>query len=150
MVYSIDSAELSQSVLELKNVIHIKSVAEKATIKLKEQIAKRCDMGSGFSLNEEEIQCADLLVSDMNVTPFDLIQYLEVYLPFLKKGGRLIATLKFFGTGSDRVRQLELLREKLESQFWKEIRFFWLLANTKSERMVTAVMKETPKETNVL
>lgn len=123
-----DGADLSSNAVALSNVIHVKAVAEHAVHQLK-------------GLLGDAVRCVDLLVSDMNVTPFTLIDVLKLYSPFLKPGGRLIATLKFIGTRNDRHNQLRQLEEILQKGSWQCVQTLWLMANTKSERMVTAVQR---------
>ena len=121
-----DGAKLAKDVTALHHVTHIPLVADKAIQELKQQLSQRN-------------HSVDLLVSDMNVTPFTLIDTLKAYRSVLAPGGRLIATLKFIGTRSDRNDQLLDLQQILERQGWIHVQFLWLMANTKSERMLTAL-----------
>ena len=89
----------------------------------------------------------------MNVTPVTLLEHLALYTEFLRPGGRLIATLKFIGTGRDRKEQLSHLQRTLEKGSWMQVECLWLLANTKSERMVTAlhrVCHKTSRDLSVI
>ena len=122
-----DGAKLAEDVTALHHVTHIPFVADKAIQQIKQQLSQRN-------------HSVDLLVSDMNVTPFTLVDTLKIYQSIVRPGGRLIATLKFIGRRSDRDAQLLDLQQILERQGWVHVQFLWLMANTKSERLLTALL----------
>eukprot|EP00210_Caulerpa_lentillifera_P002807 g2681.t1 len=105
VVYSVDGANLAPEVLQLKNVLHIKSNATNSIQSLKQQW-----LDGNAALNFT----VDLIVSDMNVTPLTLIEILKSFVPLLKTNGRVLATLKFIGTTMDRQSQLERYHPKIK------------------------------------
>lgn len=131
MIYAIDSADMAEDVAGLDNVHHVQCVAVDAVKEVSSQ------------LSVHGASDVDLLVSDMNMTPYTLIEHLDIYAPLLKIKGRLIATLKFFGRSNDRSNHLDDLKMRLECRSWTDVRFIWLLANTKSERMLTAIRTDS-------
>lgn len=123
MVIAIDPAELSPE-LVLRNVHHIKLKSELAGKRL------RALLGNGQ---------ADMLVADMNQHPDTTVEAVKPLLPFVRPGGLIIMTMKFYGIGRDRTavhaRIVASLGNMIECHNAKAV---WLMANTVNERTFVA------------
>ena len=123
MVIAVDPAELSSSLL-LPNVHHVKSKSELAGNAISSLLA-----GSK----------ADLVVADMNQHPDVTVLAMQPLLQFLKPGGAIIMTMKFFGIGRDR----SAAKAKIAAAFdgkavLADVKMVWLMANTVNERTLIA------------
>ncbi|KAL0032338.1 hypothetical protein WJX79_005830 [Trebouxia sp. C0005] len=66
-------------------------------------LAKHVAMVAGDAIETLlEGEKADLLVADMNQHPDTTVQAMKPLLPFVKAGGTIIMTMKFYGLGRDR------------------------------------------------
>jgi hypothetical protein len=126
MVIAVDPAELSPE-LSLPNVHHLQCKSELAGDAIETLL---------------EGEKADLLVADMNQHPDTTVQAMKPLLPFVKPGGTIIMTMKFYGLGRDRSapesRVLEALGCSVEPESGKAV---WLMANTVNERTFIAVRR---------
>ena len=124
MVIAVDPADLSPA-LSLPHVLHLKCKSEMAGAHIK------------MRLDGEK---ADLLVADMNQHPDTTVQAMKPLLPFLKAGGLIIMTMKFYGIGRDRsaveTRVIERFGSSIEANTARAV---WLMANTVNERTFIAV-----------
>lgn len=124
MVIAVDPADLSPE-LSLPNVHHLKCKSELAGGRI-----------AGLLGGDK----ADLLVVDMNQHPDTTVQAIKPLLPFVKAGGLIIMTMKFYGIGRDRsaiaARITKAFGSSIESKSAKAI---WLMANTVNERTFVAV-----------
>lgn len=129
-VLSIDPANLHPSVLDLKNVIHIKKMSQNAGAEIESILGDRK---------------VSLLSCDANRHPERLGEMLAPALKYLQKGGLLVLTLKFTGRGENKVRKC---LEGLSDAFFQgdavadspltDMQALFLLANTQNERTVVA------------
>ena len=128
MVIAVDPANLSPE-LSLPNVHHLRCKSELAGDTIETLL---------------EGEKADLLVADMNQHPDTTVQAMKPLLPFLKAGGTIIMTMKFYGIGRDRSapenRVLEAFGCSVEPESGKAV---WLMANTVNERTFIAVRSQT-------
>ena len=123
MVVAIDPAELSPELL-LPNVHHLMCKSEVAG----EQV--QALLGGGK---------ADLLVADMNQHPDTTVEAIKPLLSFVKAGGTIVMTMKFYGLGRDRAavyaRTIDAFGDVIEESSVKAV---WLMANTVNERTFIA------------
>lgn len=82
---------------------------------------------------------AELIVADMNQHPDVTILAMQPLLQFLKPGGAIVMTMKFYGIGRDR----SAARAKVATAFNGKVRLadskvVWLMANTVNERTFIA------------
>ncbi|DBA93670.1 TPA: hypothetical protein ACH3X3_013742 [Trebouxia sp. C0006] len=128
MVIAVDPANLSPE-LSLPNVHHLRCKSELAGDTIETLL---------------EGEKADLLVADMNQHPDTTVQAMKPLLPFVKAGGTIIMTMKFYGLGRDRSapesRVLEAFGCSVEPGSGKAV---WLMANTVNERTFIAVRSQT-------
>jgi hypothetical protein len=75
-----------------------------------------------------------LLVCDINALPSDAARICAPLIALLAPGSRVLITLKFFGTGRDRVHAVEAMRRALGPSVTAE-GSPWLFANTLHERL---------------
>lgn len=127
MVIAIDPAKLSPELM-LPNVHHVK---------LKSELAGKhvgALLGNGK---------ADMLVADMNQHPDTIVAAVKPLLPFVKIGGIIIMTMKFYGIGRDRTavhaRVVAALGNMIECHSAKAV---WLMANTVNERTFVAARSQ--------
>ena len=123
MVIAIDPAELSTELL-LPNVHHIRMKSELAGKHV------RALLGNNK---------ADMLVADMNQHPDTTVEAIKPLLPFVKPGGVIIMTMKFYGLGRDRA----AVHARITAAFGNMIEYpsakaVWLMANTVNERTFVA------------
>ena len=123
MVIAIDPAQLSAELI-LPNVHHIRMKSELAGKQV------RGLLGNGK---------ADMLVADMNQHPDTTVEAVKPLLPFLKPGGIIIMTMKFYGIGRDRA----AVHARITAAFGSAIEYpstkaVWLMANTVNERTFVA------------
>ena len=122
-VIAIDPAKLSSELL-LPNVHHLMCKSEAAGAQVKALV------GGGK---------ADLLVADMNQHPDTTVQAIKPLLPFVKAGGVIVMTMKFYGLGRDRTavhaRTVDAFGNMIEETSAKVV---WLMANTVNERTFIA------------
>lgn len=128
MVIAVDPAELSPD-LSLSNVHHLRCKSEVAGTHI------------NTLLDGEK---ADLLVADMNQHPDTTLQAMKPLLPFVKAGGLIIMTMKFYGLGRDssatEARIIEKFGSSIESSSAKTV---WLMANTVNEQTFIAVLSHS-------
>lgn len=128
MVIAVDPAELSPD-LSLPNVHHLKCKSELAGNAINKLLG-----GSK----------ADLLVADMNQHPDTTVQAMKPLLPFVKAGGIIIMTMKFYGLGRDRsATEARILEAFGSSIICDSAKAVWLMANTVNERAFIAVRSQT-------
>lgn len=124
MVIAVDPAELSPELL-LPNVHHIK---------LKSELAGK---HVGALLGDGK---ADMIVADMNQHPDTTVEAIKPLLPFVRPGGIVIMTMKFYGLGRDRAavhaRITAALGNMIDPSSAKAV---WLMANTVNERTFIAM-----------
>lgn len=123
MVIAVDPAELSSELL-LPNVHHIKLKSELAG----KHVAALLGCGK-----------ADMLVADMNQHPDTTVEAIKPLLPFVRPGGNIIMTMKFYGIGRDRAavhaRITAAFGDMIDGSTAKAV---WLMANTVNERTFVA------------
>jgi len=117
-VYAVDPADIDEEVLALPNVEHIRKKAQDVV--------------------EAMTDTLDLIVCDMNIHPDQTTQICKDAIPMLKKGGTLLMTMKFNGTGRDKSVAMERYRIALGSTM-TNIDCISLFANKSAERMLVAV-----------
>lgn len=122
-VISVDPAEMSPSALALENLVHVRKKVEDALPDVEKALGERQ---------------ADLLVSDMNKHPVAMIAMVKPLMRYLKPGGRLIVTLKFFSRSRDKAWDPLACPELAE---FGDVQVVWLLANTAHERTCMALKK---------
>lgn len=123
LVIAIDPAQLSPELL-LPNVHHIKCKSEVAADNI------RALLGSNK---------IDLIVADMNQHPDTTIQAIIPLLEFVKAGGLIIMTMKFYGIGRDRSAVQARITKTLASRIdVVNANAVWLMANTVNERTFIA------------
>ena len=127
MVIAIDPAQLSAE-LVLPNVQHIK---------MKSELAGKC---VGALLGNGQ---ADLLVADMNQHPDTTVEAVKPLIPFLRPGGIIIMTMKFYGIGRNRA----AVHARIAAAFGSTIEYrsakaVWLMANTVNERTFVATRSQ--------
>lgn len=127
MVIAIDPAELSAELI-LPNVNHIKMKSELAG----NHVRALLDNGK-----------ADMLVADMNQHPDTTVEAVKPLLPFLRPGGIIIMTMKFYGIGRDRAAVLARITAALGSMIeYPSAKAVWLMANTVNERTFVAMRSQ--------
>uniref|UniRef100_A0A1D2A4D0 Ribosomal RNA methyltransferase FtsJ domain-containing protein n=2 Tax=Auxenochlorella protothecoides TaxID=3075 RepID=A0A1D2A4D0_AUXPR len=124
-VISIDPADMAPEALALPNLTHIKSRVETALPQIEAALAAA---GAGGG--------ADLLVSDMNKHPSAMIGMVEPLLAYLKPGGHLLLTLKFFSRSRDKAWDPTNCPQLAG---FRGVQVVWLLANTAHERTCVAI-----------
>lgn len=82
----------------------------------------------------------DLLVCDINKHPVEAAEIISPLLGFLRTGGSLVMTLKFYGRGKDKVQKTEEIKDMLVAML-EEMDCIWLLANSIYERTFVGVKK---------
>ena len=115
---AVDPAEMSSAALR-KNVTHLRSKAADAMSDI-----------ATFGLG-------DLLVCDMNHHVCDAIPVIQTAIPYVRQGGLIILTLKFFGIGRDRTRWVKKIRNDFKGAA-EVLQVLWLHANTVNERTLVA------------
>lgn len=123
-VFAADPALLDDRVLALPNVVHLQTRAPEVLSSISERAG---------------LQGVDMLVSDMNMHPSDMMALIASVIPCLRQGGFLVLTLKFAGVGRNKDIWQERLMHGLGATF-SFARLVWLLANTGSERTFVAVV----------
>ena len=125
-VIAVDPADLSPELL-LPNVHHVRCKSEDAGEQIQAVLQGRK---------------ADVLVADMNQHPDTTVEAMKPLLPWLKTGGLIVMTMKFYGIGRDRsaveLRTQEAFGEMIVPN---KSKFFWLMANTVNERTFVAIRK---------
>ena len=118
---AIDPAELSPDA-KLANVSHIKQKGEGALDSVRDELKDAR---------------ADLLVCDMNQHPFRACEAIKALAVAVRTGGLIIMTMKFFGLGRDRDRQVDRVTRTL-GDLVTNTKCLWLLSNTVNERTFVA------------
>lgn len=81
----------------------------------------------------------DMLVADMNQHPDVTVLAMQPLLQFLKPGGAIIMTMKFYGIGRDRLSAQATTAAAFESIVeLQNAKVVWLMANTVNERTFIA------------
>lgn len=82
---------------------------------------------------------ADVLVADMNQHPDVTVLAMQPLLQFLKTGGAIIMTMKFYGIGRDRLAAQARTTAAFETKVMlNNAKVVWLMANTVNERTFIA------------
>lgn len=116
-VIAVDPAELAPEALR-ENVIHLRLKSDCVGAELREV------------LGDEQV---DLLVCDMNQHPEGTARTLLPLLYYVRPGGAVIMTMKFFGLGRERLECVRRVNQILQ-EYTAPGSCHWLLANTVHER----------------
>lgn len=127
LVIAVDPAELDSRAL-LPGVTHFACKAEAAVEQIHQLVGE-----AGV----------DLLVSDVNKHPSQIIEMLRPLLPLLRPGGAVVLTCKFFGRSAGREAEWrQRLADELGPEF-ERVQLLWLLANTQHEQTCVAFKAAT-------
>ncbi|KAL4443636.1 hypothetical protein ABPG75_011373 [Micractinium tetrahymenae] len=128
-VIAVDPAPLDPRALACPAVTHLACKAEDAVDAIKGMVGE-----AGV----------DLLVSDVNRHPSQVIGMMRPLLPLLHPGAAVILTLKFHGKSAGREAEFERrLADELGPEFGG-VRLLWLLANTQHEQTCVAWKAAAP------
>ncbi len=122
-VLAVDPAAMDEEVTSLPNVTHLQACAPEVLSSI------------AAAAGPEGV---DMIVSDMNMHPGEVMPILASLMATLRPGGLLVMTLKFPGTG----RQKGLWQPRLIAGLGVRFKFaklVWLLSNTNCERTFLAI-----------
>ena len=81
----------------------------------------------------------DVLVADMNQHPDVTVSAVQPLLRFLKSGGAIVMTMKFYGIGRDRLAaQAKTIAAFQDHVSLQGAQVVWFMANTVNERTFIA------------